>query len=389
MRHTSAHRHLLTASVAVVLASSMTVASAGAPPMASSPRFPYTLESVSILSPTDAWAVGGLAFNGDEGFAGILHWDGVSWAQVDTPNPGVENELDAITALSDTDVWAAGKTRPEDGRPQTFMIHWNGSVWTRVASPNVSDAYNGLNSISAESAKDIWAGGYADEGFDGKVETLLIHWNGKKWTRASSPSPDMEANEISSVLTLSKTDAWAVGNVGFATNTLILHWDGTSWSQIPSPDPAGPASRLNSVSGVSSTDLWAVGWYEKESRKRGPSWHTLTMHWNGTNWSRVKSPSPKGDRAYDRLTGVSAVAGDEVWAVGDSTAKSANGEEATLILRWNGSRWKQVASPNPGGTYDNALEGVDAVSASEAWAVGRYTSGSLLLHWDGSAWSQG
>jgi hypothetical protein len=40
----------------------------------------------------------------------------------------------------------------------------------------------------------------------------------------------------------------------------------------------------------------------------------------------------------------------------------------------------------------NQLNAVAATSATDAWAVGNYSSGSasgtLILHWNGSAWTQ-
>jgi hypothetical protein len=44
------------------------------------------------------------------------------------------------------------------------------------------------------------------------------------------------------------------------------------------------------------------------------------------------------------------------------------GASHTLILRWDGTRWSQVPSPNLS-SY-NYLLGVDAVSPADAWAVG-------------------
>jgi hypothetical protein len=46
-----------------------------------------------------------------------------------------------------------------------------------------------------------------------------------------------------------------------------------------------------------------------------------------------------------------------------------------------------------GGTpLEGGLSAVDATSATDAWAVGGYSSGSasgtLILHWDGTAWTQ-
>jgi hypothetical protein len=45
---------------------------------------------------------------------------------------------------------------------------------------------------------------------------------------------------------------------------------------------------------------------------------------------------------------------------------------ASLILHWNGTKWAQVASPNPSSS-SNVLNAVAASSALNAWAVGRFT----------------
>jgi hypothetical protein len=113
----------------------------------------------------------------------------------------------------------------------------------------------------------------------------------------------------------------------------------------------------------------------------------LILHWNGTTWKQVASPGP-GDSGF--LNGVGATSAANAWAVGtydDGTA------DQTLTLRWNGTAWKQVASPNPAGpAHINVLWGVTATSASNAWAVGDYDNGSaqntLILQWNGTTWAQ-
>jgi hypothetical protein len=43
----------------------------------------------------------------------------------------------------------------------------------------------------------------------------------------------------------------------------------------------------------------------------------------------------------------------------------------SLILHWNGTKWAQVASPSPGS--GSSLYAVAASSASDIWAVGQFT----------------
>src|SRR5205823_5145941 len=106
-------------------------------------------------------------------------------------------------------------------------------------------------------------------------------------------------------------------------------------------------------------------------------------------WLAVSSPN--GGTADNVLSGVSAVSATDVWAVGYYT--DTNSLDETLIEHWNGTSWSIVASPNPG-TGNNILQSVSARTASDVWAVGEYqpTPGAnfqtLTLHWTGSAWAQ-
>jgi hypothetical protein len=110
--------------------------------------------------------------------------------------------------------------------------------------------------------------------FRSKIKTLAMNWNGMSWSKQPSGSLSKANNELDGVSADSATDAWAAGwardTDKFATyHTVTLHWDGTSWSLIPSPDPGGSdggTSRLFAVSAVSPTDVWAVGLYAATPR---------------------------------------------------------------------------------------------------------------------------
>src|SRR5258708_1382377 len=53
----------------------------------------------------------------------------------------------------------------------------------------------------------------------------------------------------------------------------------------------------------------------------------------------------------------------------------------TIILHWNGSSWSQAPSPSPGGTIDNYLFGVSADSGNDAWAIGQRGPGTTKAGW--------
>jgi hypothetical protein len=106
-------------------------------------------------------------------------------------------------------------------------------------------------------------------------------------------------------------------------------------------------------------------------------------------------PSPNAN-VQNALHGVAAVSAADAWAVGESTRSFTDGVSTTrtLIERWNGSTWTAVPSPNVG-TGNNTLAAAVARSASDVWAVGYYDDvtgvipvrRTLAMHWDGRTWA--
>ena len=157
---------------------------------------------------------------------------------------------------------------------------------------------------------------------------------------------------------------------------------------------SGRSGSLTGVSAESAIDAWAVGYYGNPTTFATES---LTLHWDGTKWSKVSSPNPGGTTSsshFNFLAGVSATSATDAWAVGGYTNPTTGAIE-TLVLRWNGTKWSKVASPNPGGTSANdssSLAGVSADLASDAWAVGAISpttsaEETIVLHWNGTSWS--
>jgi hypothetical protein len=101
----------------------------------------------------------------------------------------------------------------------------------------------------------------------------------------------------------------------------------------------------------------------------------LALHWNGTSWTKTTTPSPGGDSGFTLLSGVTAISPANAWAVGYSATSLSSGTGQPLVLHWNGTSWKKVAVPAPGGTTGvTDLVGLSAVSASSIWATGYYAT---------------
>jgi hypothetical protein len=354
----------------------LALGAAGSPSAAGSPitSLPGGLLGVSALSASSAWAVG------STGAATlILHWNGTAWAKVTAPSPGHLGRLTAVSALSPSNAWAVGSYETSSGGNKTLILHWNGTSWVQVASPS-PEVIDGsfLLGVSAVSSSDAWAAGWYYLTGGESSNTLILHWNGTSWTRVPSPNPvHLGFNALNGVSGRSAADAWAVGSTD--TGTLILHWNGTGWTRVASPGRISQDA-LNGVSALSASDAWSAG---------NLTTGALVSHWNGTAWTQVPSNGPGTSAGV--LNSVSARTHSDAWAAGYFSTGS--GGTKNLVLHWNGTNWTEVTSPSPGGAAGSALSGVDAVSASSVWAVGSTspfgTGGkTLILHWNGSGWTR-
>src|SRR5438876_8041579 len=181
--------------------------------------------------------------------------------------------------------------------------------WQIVASPSVGTGANSLVGVASAADNDVWAVGWAYNSRLGAYRTLIEHWNGTNWSVVKSRNATNGYNFLNGIAVVAANDVWTVGQAanGNTYKTLVEHWDGTAWSIVPSPNVAGNSSILEAISVVSANDIWAVGY----SQDTNFNTFTLTLHWNGTAWSIV--PSPTVD--HDILFGVDAIATNDVWAV--------------------------------------------------------------------------
>ena len=184
--------------------------------------------------------------------------------------------------------------------------------------------------------------------------------------------------------------AWAVGSADSGVvadqTTLILHWDGSNWSVVASPSPGtGGLNALYKVQATSASDVWAVGSFTNS----GAFAQTLVERWTGQAWSVVSSPNVSGtnNELYDVVT----LGTGNVWAVGYSGYE----QYVTLIEHWNGGQWAIVPSPNPRpiSQFSSILEALSATGSGDILTAGRTTNelngadSALVEHWNGSAWS--
>jgi hypothetical protein len=327
------------------------------------------LNGVFARTNADAWAVGEQCSSPIGPVA--YRWNGSAWSLVSTPALTSNSSFTAVAADSATDAWAVGFSQTAGYRtPSALYERWNGTAWSVVPGPDAT-----LNAVVALSPTDAWA-----VGLGGEVE----QWNGTAWASVAVPNPnpsDTAGNNLTSITAVSASDIWAVGeftNTSYTNSAYAEYYDGSSWTVfiLPQPDISGPSSPvLHGVTAVASNNVWAVGENEEVP---GLGISTLIEHWNGSAWSIVASPTPG---AYPILNAVAARGATDVYAVGSNEPSVNGGVEQGLILRWNGSSWSQDSDPTDG-SYSPLYGASTFPGASSEWAVGINSSdtGLVLSH---------
>jgi hypothetical protein len=348
-----------------------------------------------------------------------MKWTGKAWQEVTVSAPS-GSSLNAVTFAPGGTAWAAGSTGLLTGR--TMILRWNGSAWGVPPSPPPpATGYRiagGLTGVAAVSNSSACAVGYAGSG---SPKVLMVHWNGSKWTRVTSPAVLTGAGELTAITVVNAKDAWAVGYTGplAGSRTLLLHWNGAAWRQVTSPAPV--AGALDAVT-ATATSGWAVGSipnghnYPKSLALRlsGSTWsrastgnygivmtgvaiagsrpwaigaaedHSEIGHWTGSTWT-WQDPVSVQDQYY--LYGIAAGPGGAAFTVGYAYLAPAY-TEVTGSLRLSGTTWKPVTVSAPAGTK---LGAVTFAPGGTAWAAGQTgpsTDRTVILRWTGSAWTR-
>lgn len=191
-----------------------------------------------------------------------------SWSIVPSPNVAAPQSLSSVTCVSTSDCWSVGGYVNVDGLFQTLTEHWNGTSWVIVTSPNNDATQDYLYDVACASGSDCWAVGSSTDDVNFHTETLIEHWNGASWTIVTSPNSGQDSY-LNAVTCASASDCWAVG-------TLIEHWNGTVWSIVSSPNNGIPVD----VTCTSSSNCWAVGSYYNGSAHQTftEHWNGLSSH---------------------------------------------------------------------------------------------------------------
>lgn len=162
---------------------------------------------------------------------------------------------------------------------------------------------------------------------------------------------------------------------------------------VPSPNEGAEANFLLGVTALAPDDVWAVGTYRVVEQQFPAVIYDnlpLTVHFDGSAWSLVTAPTPpNGGEAAVWLHDAFGLASDDVWAVGSHVPLN---NTVALAMHWDGDDWDIVPNSTDiiGGSRFSAIDGV---ASDDLWVVGFHSppipvnsSDFMAAHWDGSNW---
>lgn len=308
---------------------------------------------------------------------------GTAWSLVPSQSSGTQSGFGSVDMVSSTSGWAVG-FGASGGSTGGMIERYNGTQWSIVASPDILDHSSpnnsaGLNDVDAISATDAFAVGtssaYLSDGIL-HYSPVIERWNGSAWSKMSQSAAPADT-ELAAVKAFSGTDVWALGRAGTMGfgNAVALHWNGSAWSSVAIPSPGTRDTTITELTGTASNDLWAVG-YSRDLPYGNRARHSVTLHWNGSAWSRVTSPDV-GTVTF--LRDAVAISPSDVWAVGSGSSSTTG----AVTLHWNGSAWSSLTPPALA-----TVDSVTALSSTDVWAAGTGSDGlAYLANWRGSTWT--
>jgi hypothetical protein len=303
--------------------------------------------------------------------------------------------INALAPITNNNVWIAGNYTDASNQSAPFYEQFDGSQWRVIASPPINSGST-IHGLYAIKSNNIWAIGNStttDSYNQPAPMPLIEHWNGLQWSLVDAGYPSF--GSLTSITALSPTNVWAIGTtydsamdhqLGYISflGTLIEHYDGIKWQKVSSPSPDGD-DILSGITVGASNNIWAVGSADVD----GPSgygfddgYSVLIEHYNGTSWSIVPGMNIGYSQSYNSnnyttLASVSAINAKDVWAVGSYA--SVNGATYAVSEHWDGAHWSIVSFQ---GTPPAPLTAVIALHSNDVWA----TNATALYNWNGTIW---
>jgi hypothetical protein len=185
--------------------------------------------------PDDVWGF-------DSGTASADHYNGTSWSQVSIPM--IVAQASGDPGAGD---WATGTVAAQPKRVE--LLHWNKGAWRNAALPKIAVPTGDQmfpGAVDAATLADIWVTvGVGPSAGRGPVTAVLLHWNGKAWSKVAVPN----GISLSSLASDGHGGAWMTSDTAAP---VMYHYSGGRWTHVPRPVKTDLQSDLELIPGTQS-----------------------------------------------------------------------------------------------------------------------------------------
>jgi anti-sigma factor RsiW len=361
------------------------------------------LSDLSMTSPRAGWAVGSIVKGSDPMTATyqtlLLGFQQCQWAPVGASI--VSAELESVSMVSATDGWAVGLTNPAANDSALLALHYMGGAWQRVSVPAAPTGVVGAK-VRMTSAGDGWMlldlGGRHVTPYQKQYSYTLLHYQSGIWTPTPlsfDPSGELILWGIASN---SPDDCWIDGYAGGVGNDFaVAHYHQGQWTTWSDQQLGVPAPALYVIAAPAPDDVWVAGSYGYQDAN-GDHTGPLVMHYDGARWTRAPVGDYQDGSGGHTIMALAANGSGEAWAF---TEVFGGGGQAYIAHEINGAwTWAPAPSPTHGVSTSSPAQGPEPVvgigsavfvSDTEAFAPAtiaqKETLGGAILHYANGVWS--
>jgi hypothetical protein len=181
--------------------------------------------------PDDVWG-----FGSDNGTPSAEHYNGTSWSQV--PIPVSVSQASGNAAAGD---WVTGTVAGQSER--VVLLHWSNGAWQNAVLPKIAVPAGDQmfpGAVDAATQADIWVTvSVGPSAGRGPVTAVLLHWNGKAWSKVAVP----KGLSLGSLASDSQGGAWMTAH---QSALVVYHYSGGRWTHAPGPVKSGYMTQLQS-----------------------------------------------------------------------------------------------------------------------------------------------
>jgi hypothetical protein len=243
------------------------------------------LTSVEVLGKQGVWVFGGklrfVAASGQPSLAPYAaHFIGNKWTSVKVAGSG---EITSVSVLSPSNMWAVvgasglGGELASSSTPA--VLHWNGTSWQPAAVQPAVPAGADLTSVTAAAGNKVWVGGDVPTKYNGTVADFVTELTGTAWSApvdlpgsgATAPASNRLPYELESIVPDGSGGLWALADNYNGAVPRLWHFSGGKWSHATSPGFGGKYRTLLQLAAVPGArgSVWAAGTVGVQARAKG------------------------------------------------------------------------------------------------------------------------